>query len=336
MDTLFRNKRFFFILSLVFLVLVFCVALAVGRYVINLENFFKALFRPGLLENPMPQVILWKIRLPRIIMAVSIGAGLAVSGAALQALFGNPLVSEHILGVSSGAGFGAALGILSFSSVAGIQISAIVFGIASVSLTWRIGKKDGTVRVLMLVLSGVIVSSLFRAGISLLQYIADAEKELPAIVFWLMGSLAGVTVDTLVKSLPLIFVPMYFLHKIRWQLNLLSLHEEEAISMGVDVKKMRMIVILLVTVITATVVSACGIITFVGLVIPHFSRMFIGTDNKTLIPASMIIGAIFLIVVDTLARSLTAAEIPLSVLTSIFGAPFFAYMLHKTGGVWND
>ena len=311
-------------------------ALCVGRYPISLGTLIQSLANPSGMSNPVIGTVLWSVRLPRIIMAVLAGAGLAVAGASLQAMFANPLVSEHILGVSSGAGFGAALGILFFDSTLATQSSAVLCGVLAMLLTYFIADKNGRVRTLMLVLAGVVVSALFSAGISMLQYGADSEKELPTIVFWLMGGLSKSTMLTVFRAAPPLIIALFLIHYNRWQLNLLSLNEEESMSLGVNVKRVRLTIIFLTTLITASVVSSCGIISFVGLIVPHFSRMIVGPDNRHLIPASIVLGASFVLVVDTLARTVTASEIPLSILTSFIGAPFFAYLLHKTGGVWND
>ncbi len=312
------------------------IALCVGRYSISLETLWQAIIEPSNISDPTVATVLWQVRLPRIVMAALSGAGLAVAGTSLQAIFANPLISEHILGVSSGASFGAALGILFFKNTFAIQFNAVVFGIAAMLSACFIAQKNGRVKVLMLVLAGVIVSALFSAGLSMLQYVADSEKELPTIVFWLMGGLSKSTMATVYRAAPPLLISIFLLYRNRWQLNLLSLNEEESISLGVNVKRVRLLIILLTTLITASVVSSCGVISFVGLIVPHFGRILVGSDNKHLVPASIFLGAIFILLVDTLARTISASEIPLSILTSFIGAPFFAYLLHKTGGVWND
>jgi iron complex transport system permease protein len=183
----------------------------------------------------------------------------------------------------------------------------------------------------MLVLSGVVVGSLFQAFISLIKYVADPEEKLPTIVYWLMGSLSGTSMEDLKIGIPLIGLSVLGLFIFRWQLNVLSLNEEEAISMGINIKILRAIVVITTTIISAASVSLCGIVGFVGLVIPHFSRMIIGCEHRKLIPVSIVIGGIYLLIIDTLSRTITAAEIPLSILTAVVGAPFFAYLLRKKG-----
>ncbi|TVX89776.1 FecCD family ABC transporter permease [Paenibacillus agilis] len=331
-----KTQRQFYILSSITLFVLMVAAICIGRYTIAPLDVFYALVNPDAVTDPTIPVVVQEVRLPRVVLAVVIGAGIAVSGAALQAIFGNPLVSGEILGVSSGASFGAALGIITISSTLGTQALAIVFGFLAMYLTYIIARRHGRVTVLMLVLAGIITSSVFGSGVSLLKYFADSQNELPAITFWLMGSLASASTDTIIRTIPSILIALIFIYKYRWQLNLLSLDEHEAISLGINVKKMRVIIIFFTTVIIAAAVSIAGVISFVGLVVPHFTRMIVGTDNKHLVPASMLMGAIFLLITDTLARSVTGSEIPLSILSSLLGVPFFIYLLRRTGGIWDD
>lgn len=331
-----RRKNVFLVCASFLTFVAALAALCCGRYGISPAVLWRAFFEPSLVSDPMIETVLWQVRMPRVAMALLAGASLAVAGTALQAMFTNPLVSEHILGVSSGAGFGAALGILFFGDTLSIQISAVFFGIVAMSAACFVARRDGRIRTLTLVLAGVVVSSLFMSGTSLLQYVADSEKELPAIVFWLMGGLSRTTVHTVSRAAPILLVSVYLLYHYRWQLNLLSLSEEESLSLGVDVKRLRLTIVFLTTLITAAVVSSCGTIAFVGLVVPHFARMIVGPDNTHLLPSAALLGALFILSVDTAARTLTASEIPLSILTSFVGAPFFAYLLRRVGGGWND
>ncbi|AZN40790.1 FecCD family ABC transporter permease [Paenibacillus albus] len=326
----------FYLISLVSLFVLVVAAICIGRYTIAPLDVLHTLINPGSIDDKTIPVVIQEVRIPRVVLAVVIGAGIAVAGASLQAIFGNPLVSEEILGVSSGASFGAALGIVTIGTTLGIQAFAVLFGFGAMYLTYIIAKRRGRVTVLMLVLAGIITSSVFGSGVSLLKYFADPRNELPAITFWLMGSLASASKETILRTLPSILISLFFLHKYRWQLNLLSLDEDEAISLGVNVKKMRVIIIFFTTVIVAAAVSIAGVISFVGLIVPHFTRMIVGTDNKHLVPATMIMGAIFMLITDTLARSLTSSEIPLSILSSLLGVPFFIYLLRRTGGVLDD
>ena len=300
----------------------------------NLSDIVTSLFTPG--QNAQMDTVVWSIRLPRIIMAVVIGAGLAVSGVSLQAMFGNPLVSAHTLGVSYSAGFGAALGILLFNNFFYIQIIAAVMGFIGMFMTYRMSRRKGQSSTLMLVLSGVIVGAVFEALTSLIKFVADPEQKLPAITYWLMGSMAGTSWQDVAKAVPLVLAAILILWLLRWRLNVISLRDDEAISMGINIKRTRLIIILTTTVIAAIMVSFCGVIGFVGLAVPHLMRMLCGNDHRILLPACFFGGGIFLLIIDTLARSATASEIPLSILTAIIGAPIFALLLHKTGGAWDD
>ena len=280
------------------------------------------------------QTVVFRIRLPRLIAAMLVGGGLAIAGASFQGLFRNPLVSPDILGVSAGAGFGAAVGILLSGNPTVIQVSAFVFGILAVAVTYGIGRAVGKGSTLVLVLGGIIVGSLFSAFISLTKYIAAPYNTLPAIVFWLMGSLSAVSNTDIVAVAPPILLGALCLYLVRWRINLLAVGEEEARALGVDTKRMTVVLIIASTVITASAVCISGIIGWVGLVVPHIGRMLVGPDFRKLIPVSAILGASFLLVVDDIARTLTAAEIPLGILTALIGAPFFAYLLAQKKVGW--
>lgn len=282
----------------------------------------------------MVETVVLQIRLPRTLLAMAIGAGLSVSGASFQGMFQNPLASPHILGVSYGAGFGAALAILLSGNTAVIQISALGFGMLAVTLTYIISRVFRTTPVLMLVLSGVVVGALFSALISLVKYVADPYDKLPAIVFWLMGSLSRSSVKTLVPAIPLIVSGTTVLLLVRWRINILSMGDEEAHSLGVNTESLKRVVIICASIVTAAAVCVSGIIGWVGLVIPHIGRMIVGPDHKVLLPTSVSIGASYLVLIDILARTLTSTEIPLGILTAVVGAPFFAYLLRRTKGGW--
>ncbi|MDN7024829.1 iron ABC transporter permease [Methanoculleus sp. FWC-SCC1] len=278
--------------------------------------------------------VIFQIRLPRVLGALLVGGGLSVAGASFQGLFKNPLVSPDILGVSSGAGFGAALAILLSGNPLMIQLSAFCFGIIAVVATYSISRVYKTTSTLVLVLSGIVVGALFSAFLSLLKYLADPYDTLPAIVFWLMGSLSAVSNDDIIAVAPPILIAGFCLYAIRWRINLLSVGEEEARALGVDTERMTGVIIVAATVITASAVCISGIIGWVGLVVPHVGRMFVGPDFRRLIPTSALLGASFLLVVDDISRTLTATEIPLGVLTALIGAPFFAYLLTKKKVGW--
>lgn len=314
-------------------------ALCLGRYIVSPGNTLSILFSHVLpIEpnwEPVEETVVLNIRLPRVLMALFIGAGLAVSGAAFQGLFGNPLVSPHILGVSSGAGFGAALTILIFRHMAFVPAGALVFGIVAMVLALWISRRGGSSSLFMLILAGVITAAMFEALLALLKYVADPTDTLPTIVYWLMGSLTSASYEMLAWGVPLIGIGIAVLWAVRWRLNVMSLSEIEARSLGTDVKKIRWVVIIAATLVTATTVSLAGIIGWVGLVIPHVARMLVGSNHSALIPASISMGAIYLLVIDTVARTATSAEIPLSILTALVGAPFFAYLLKRSKGGWS-
>lgn len=314
-------------------------SLCIGRFPIALPDIGLVLWSKltgsacGLSDSS--QSIVWDIRLPRAILGALVGACLAVSGAAFQGLFRNPLVSSGILGVSSGAGFGAALGILLFNTPTAAYPFAFFFGTAAVICSLLIGRVYNTTPAIMLVLGGVIVSSVFASLLSFAKYVADPYDQLPAIVFWLMGSLASARYsDIMVAGGPML-LGIAGLSAVRWQINVLSMGDKEAHALGLNTTRAKAIVILCATFATAGAVCVSGIIGWVGLVIPHIGRMLVGNDNKILVPVSMALGACFLVLVDDLGRILTGVEIPLGILTALVGGPFFVYLLKKTkGGGW--
>jgi len=281
------------------------------------------------------QTVVFRIRLPRVIAAMLVGGGLSLAGASFQGLFRNPLVSPDILGVAAGAGFGAALGILVSGNPWVIQVSAFVFGIVAVAVTYGIGRVYHNSSTLILVLAGIIVGSLFSALLSLAKYVADPYDTLPAIVFWLMGSLSSVSNTDIIAVAPPILLGSLCLYLVRWRINLLSVGEEEAQALGLDTKRMTVVLIVASTIITASAVCISGIIGWVGLVVPHIGRMLVGPDFRKLIPVSAILGASFLLIVDDIARTLTAAEIPLGILTALVGARRFStYLLTQKKVGW--
>ena len=316
--------------------ILFCIGL--GRYSLSMSDSMKVLISALLdvdfgLDKQAYSVIL-TMRLPRLILALLCGMGLSVAGASLQALFSNPLTSSDTLGVSAGASFGAAMALLMTSNVMIVQISALIFGIAAIVLVIYISKSKNNTSIIMMIISGVLVSYLFQAFVSLIKYVADTDSKLPAITFWLMGSMNGVTYKMLLTGAPFIIAGVIILYAMRWKLNVLSLGEEEAKSLGVNVERTKLYIVFLSSMITASCVSMCGTVGWVGLLIPHLARMLFGNNNLYVIPVSMSFGATFLIIIDTIARTASAAEIPISILTSIIGAPIFILLLKRTGGVW--
>ncbi len=321
-----------FLLTIV-LIITILISLMLGRYEITCADI-KALFIPDDSVNlEMVHFILFKNRLPRILVAALVGAGLSVVGAALQGLFQNPLVSPDIIGVSAGSGFGAALGILISASVGVFTISlSFLFGLIGLLSTLVIVKARKKREIMSYVLGGIITTSVFSALTSLLKYIADPDDQLPAIVFWLMGSFANKSYhDVLLVFFP-ITAGITGIMLMRWRLNILSLGGEDVLSLGIKPKNTRILIILLSSVITASCVMVSGIIGWVGLIIPHIARQLFGVAHEKLLPTSIFLGAIFMLIVDTLARTLTAAEIPIGILTALIGAPFFAYVFIRMKG----
>jgi len=259
-----------------------------------------------------------------------VGGALGISGAALQGLFKNPLVSPAILGVSSGAGFGASMAILIFGATAAVYPFALAFGILAVFLSYMIGRTYNTAPTIMLVLGGVIVSSIFTSLISFAKYIADPYEQLPSIVFWMMGSLANAGYRDILTAGPIIVIGSAGLYLVRWRINVLSMGDKEARTLGVNTGIAKGIIVISATLATAGAVCVSGTIGWVGLIMPHIGRMLVGNDNRILIPVSFSLGACFLIAVDNLSRILTGSEIPLGILTSLIGGPFFIYLLKKT------
>lgn len=326
--------RRFAVLGAVFAAALFGSVL-LGRFSVTPKELFRLLLsrltetEPGWRDGA--ENVVFQIRLPRVAAAALIGAALAVAGVSYQGMFRNPMVSPDILGASTGAGFGAALAILLGAGYFGISMSAFVFGLLAVAAAYLVSCMSRTNQTIALILAGMMVSSLFSAGTSYLKLVADTQQQLPAITYWLMGSLSSIKprdVLFLVIPVTLGLVPLLILS---WRMNLLTLGEEEARSMGVNTRLLRFTVILCATLLTASSVAVSGMIGWVGLVIPHFCRMLFGYDYRRLIPAAALFGASFLIVVDDIARLATAGEIPLGILTAFVGAPIFLYLI-LTGG----
>jgi iron complex transport system permease protein len=277
------------------------------------------------------RAIVLQVRGPRVLAALAVGAALACAGAAYQNLFRNPLVAPDILGVSAGCALGAVAGIFLGLPLAAIQGLAFAGGIAAVSLVLALGAwVRGHDRVLTLVLTGVVVGSLFGAGISFAKYIADPYNQLPAITFWLLGSFAGILPRDLAYALPLLAIALVPLILLRWRVNLLSLPDDEARALGVDVTRLRIMVIAAATLATSAGVAIAGIVGWVGLVIPHAARLIVGAEFSRVLPMSAVLGAAFLLLVDTLCRTVTSTELPPGVLTALIGTPVFIGLLAAT------
>ena len=279
--------------------------------------------------------VLFSVRLPRIAAALLVGAALAASGAAYQSLFRNPLVSPDILGVSAGAGLGAVLGIFLSLPVAGIQLLAFGGGITTVTLVWLVAAAvRGRDAVLVLVLAGIVVGALAGAMISLLKVLADPYDQLPAITFWLLGSLAGTTGADVLGAIPTVLFELLPLALLRWRIDILAMGDEEARALGVEAGRLRRLVIAAATLATAAVVAISGQVGWIGLIVPHAARMLVGPGFARLLPAAMLLGAGYLLLVDTLARSLAAVETPLGILTALIGAPLFLWLLARGRTGW--
>lgn len=326
-----RKELIFISISLLTLAALVLVSLGVGRYSISVSAILNYLFTDQPYDPNLP-IVLVNIRLPRIVGAIAVGGALSISGAAYQGMFRNPMVSPDILGVTSGAGFGAALGILLSVPVLVIQTFSFLGGIGAVLIAVSISKWIGKAhdRILVLVLSGMVISSLFGAMLSLLKYVADPDEKLPAITYWLMGSLASIRMDDLKVVIPIILAGALPLILVSWRINVLSFGEDEARSLGLNTGRLRVVIIVCASLITACIISVSGIVGWVGLIIPHLTRMLVGADHKILLPSSFLLGSIFLLIVDTVARTLASIEIPLGILTSVIGAPLFIYFLKKS------
>lgn len=305
-------------------------SLFVGRYGVEPLSTIEAVL--GRAENEIVSNVILSIRLPRILLTLMVGASLALSGASFQGVFQNPLVSPDVLSVSSGAAFGAVLGIMLGLSSTMMTVLAMAMGLVSVFVTYLFSKVHGRTTVLSLVLSGMVASAFFNALVSLMKYVADTDTQLPAITYWLLGSFATTTF-TQVKILVIPFViGTALLLVMANKINILSLGDEEAYALGVNPTRSRLLIIFGATLITAASITVTGIIGWVGLVIPHIARFLVGPNHAKLLPASALIGAAFMTLVDLAARTLLSSEIPVGILTAMIGAPFFAVLFRYEGG----
>jgi len=315
-------------------------AFTVGRYPVGLGDLLHVLAAkltgrapdvPAAVEN-----VIWQVRGPRVISAALVGAALAVAGTAFQGLFRNPLVSPDILGASSGAALGAVLGIYFALGAFAIQAFAFVGGLVAVAAVYMIGS---AVRsrdpILVLVLTGVVIGALLGSGVGLVKYLADPYNQLPAMTFWLLGSLAATSVADLVPLFGPVAVGTLILLALRWRMNVMSLPDEEARALGLPTGPLRVAIVAVATLVTSASVATAGIIGWVGLVVPHIARTLVGPDFARLIPAAALLGGGFLLVIDTLARTMAAIEIPLGILTALVGTPFFIWLLASVSKTWS-
>ena len=336
-----RRARIFMTTLIILLVVAFIVSFNLGRYNVAPKGVIESLIKGlklglGHIEDwsNAEDTVVWLVRMPRVLGAIMVGGALSVAGATYQGLFRNPMVSPDILGASAGASVGACFMMLLNQGSAMIQLGAFVMGIVAVALSYFLSKAVGRGgnMVLLLVLCGMTVNTLFQAIVSIIKYLADTESQLPAMTYWLMGSLGKVSYRDLTFFIVTFIIGLVPIMAMRWRLNLMTFGEDEAKAMGVNVTAIRLVCIVCATLLTAAVVSIAGTIGWVGLMIPHLVRFIIGPNNKTLIPMSLLTGGVFMLIVDDVCRSLLAYEIPLGVLTSLLGAPFFIFILYKRKG----
>ena len=326
------NKKFNVIIAILLFILpiiISIVCLGFGRLSIPISeiiDYFK-----GNAISKQNELILANVRIPRIIAAVLVGASLPLAGLIFQSFFSNPLATPDTLGVASGSSFGAALAILLGLNIFGIEFTAFIFGILTIVITGITGlKRDESKQTI--ILAGIIVGSLFQSLTSLVKFVADTDTVLPSITFFLMGSFQSIGKETLIVSAPIIFICILIIFLLRWRINLLTVDDEVVKTMGINITLLRMVVIIAATIITAISIAMAGQVGWVGLIVPHFCRMLVGENHTRLVPFTVSIGICFMVIIDTIARSMFAAEIPISVLTSLIGAPFFIYMIRSRAG----
>lgn len=323
-----------------FLLVGLLLAFVIGRYPISLADVLHVvaakLAGRAAVVPPAVESVIWQVRGPRVIAAALVGAALAVAGTAFQGLFRNPLVSPDILGASSGAALGAVLGIFFSLGVFAIQALAFLGGLIAVAAVYAIGS---AVRardpVLVLVLTGVVIGALLGAGVGLVKYLADPYNQLPAMTFWLLGSLAAVGPTDLLPLFGPVTLGTLVLLALRWRMNVMSLPDEEARALGVPTGALRIAIVAAATLVTSASVATAGIIGWIGLVVPHVARTLAGPDFARLIPAAALLGGGFLLLIDTLARTGAAIEIPLGILTALIGTPFFIWLLTSVAKTWS-
>ena len=328
-------KKGLFPALIILYIAVFILSFSLGRFPVSPGELIRILLSRLLpIETDwtrQAESVVFNIRLPRIAVASLIGAALSLSGLVFQMIFRNPMVSPDVLGTTSGAGFGAAMALLLHLPSAALPASAFLFGLAAVFLVWQVGNRVPKNQVLGLILGGIMISSIFEAGTSFIKLVADPNDELPAITYFLMGSLAGAGQD----EMRLIIIPIVLsilpTVMLSWRLNLLSLPEEEAKSLGANTKLIRAVMVASASLMTASSVAVAGMIGWVGLVIPHITRMLASPDARRSVPASMLLGAAFLTAVDSVARTASYQEIPIGILTSFIGAPFFLGLIIREG-----
>ena len=332
-----KNNMIVLVLAVI-LVVSIIISFWIGRYPIYTKELLGIVFSKIIPIDPFwtdkMETVLFNIRLPRIALACMVGCCLAAAGAAYQGVFQNPMAAPDILGASAGAAFGAALAIFNYGSGFIITVSAFCFSLITVALVFLLSKRVKGSGVLGLILSGIMIHSLFQAGTSFIKLVADPSDQLPAITYWLMGSLSGAKnsdIAFVIIPMAIGLIPLFFL---RWRMNVLTMGDAEARTMGVNSNQVRIIAIVCATLLTAASVSVSGVIGWVGLVIPHLARKLVGNNYNHLMPTSMLLGAVFLLMVDNVSKNLFSTEIPLGILTAFVGAPFFIYLITRKGDIY--
>lgn len=315
-------------------------SLSIGRYGIDLMDIVRLC--AGLVglgdyvtgPSPEVQLVFWNIRFPRVLMTLAVGSGISIAGVVFQSLFRNPLAAPDILGVTAGSCFGAALSIMFFSQLAPVvQGSAFIFGILAVSIAYVLAYRSWDRSASVLVITGIVVSAVFQAGVSVMMYMADPYNQLASIVFWIMGSFHVASWAKVQTTLPIVVVGSVLLTVFGWRLNIMTQDDEDALSLGVNIFRWRLFYVVVSTFMVASSVAAVGTISWIGLIIPHIARYLVGTEHRRLLPAAALLGGLFLLIMDTVARTISTSEIPISIITSILGAPFLGYLvISKRGG----
>src|SRR6266849_1350341 len=329
-----------FAIAIAVLIAGLLLALTVGRYPVGLGELMSVLYAKATGQvadvSPAVESVILQVRGPRVMAAMLVGAALAVAGTAFQGLFRNPLVSPDILGASSGAALGAVLGIYLSLGVIGIEGLAFAGGLVAVAAVYVIGSLlHSRDPILVLVLTGVVVGALLGAGVGLVKYLADPYNQLPAMTFWLLGSLASTTASDLMPLAGPVVIGAAVLVALRWRMNVMSLPEEEARALGVATGPLRIAIVVAATLVTSASVAASGIIGWVGLVVPHLARALVGPDFPRLLPTAALLGGGYLLFIDTLARTAAPVEIPLGILTAVIGTPFFIWLLAGMQRSWS-
>lgn len=315
-------------------VLAVLASLSIGRYHIALMDIIRlcaGLTGLGDYVAKPPaetQLVFWNIRLPRVLMSIAVGSGISIAGVVFQSLFRNPLAAPDILGVTAGSCFGAAMSIMFFSQFAPVvQGSAFVFGILAVSIAYILAHRSWDRSASVLVITGIVVSAVFQAGVSIMMYLADPYNQLASIVFWIMGSFHVASWAKLQTAVPIVVIGAVLLTVFGWRLNIMTQNDEDALSLGVNIFRWRLFYVITSTFMVASAVAAVGTISWIGLIIPHIARYLVGAEHRRLLPAAAVLGGVFLLIMDTVARTISASEIPISIMTSILGAPFLGYLV---------